>query len=167
MVLSCWCSTHQQCGQGISVSAVDWQQLPTARIWDQSNCFPLPVWQFSLPRPPHSLPRPPHSLPRPRSISPLTSDCRALVPEHCDELAANENLKRGGREGEEVREWGSEGGWWGGEGVCYLPWWWQLSWYWLTGKGGGQGPWHCLIRRRGLRCKWSYCLMHWGGFFGT
>ena len=43
VVLSCWCSTYQQCGQGISVSAVDWQQLPTARIWDQSNCFPLPV----------------------------------------------------------------------------------------------------------------------------
>ena len=32
-----------ECGQGISVSAVDWQQLPTARIWDQSNCFPLPA----------------------------------------------------------------------------------------------------------------------------
>ena len=43
VVLACWCSTHQQCGQGIIVSAVDWQQLPTARIRDQSNCFPLPV----------------------------------------------------------------------------------------------------------------------------
>ena len=43
VVLSCWCSTHQQCGQGISVSAVDWQQLPTARIWDQFDCFPLPL----------------------------------------------------------------------------------------------------------------------------
>ena len=43
VVLSCWCSAYQQCGQGISVSAVDWQQLPTARIWDQSNCFPLPA----------------------------------------------------------------------------------------------------------------------------
>ena len=43
VVLACWCSTHQQCGQGISVSAVDLQKLPTARIWDQSNCFPLPV----------------------------------------------------------------------------------------------------------------------------
>ena len=43
VVLSCWCSTYQQCGQGLTVSAVEWQQLPTARIWDQYNCFPLPV----------------------------------------------------------------------------------------------------------------------------
>ena len=31
-LLSCWCGTQQQCGQGISGSAVDWQQLPTASI---------------------------------------------------------------------------------------------------------------------------------------
>ena len=43
MVLSCWCDTHQQRGQGISVSAVDLQQLPTAGIWDQSNCYPFSV----------------------------------------------------------------------------------------------------------------------------
>ena len=29
--------------QGIPVSAVDWQQLQTARIWDQFNCLPLQV----------------------------------------------------------------------------------------------------------------------------
>ena len=52
VVLSCWCDTHQQSGQlpgqGISVSAVAWQHFPTARIWDQSNCFPLPVLACSL-----------------------------------------------------------------------------------------------------------------------
>ena len=30
VTVSCWCGTHQQCGQGISVSAVDWQRLQTA-----------------------------------------------------------------------------------------------------------------------------------------
>ena len=33
----------QQWSQDISVSAVDWQQHPTARISDQSNCLPLAV----------------------------------------------------------------------------------------------------------------------------
>ena len=76
---------------------------------------------FLCPDPLFLCPAPPLSLPS------FPSDCGALLPEHCDELAVNEKRGREGeREGKGERggEEGREGGGGVGGGVCYLPWLW-------------------------------------------